>query len=330
MCTTIARGQYFGRNMDLDCSFGERIVITPRDYVFDYRKVAPMPRHYAMIGMAAVSENYPLYADAMNEKGLCMAGLNFPGNAYYPDQMNAEKYNVSPFELIPWVLGQCASIAEAKALMDETHLISVPFSGNLSLTPLHWHIADKSGSVVLESTASGLGIYDNPVGVLTNNPPFDFHLANLSHYANLSNQTPQDEVFLRMGSKMPGMGLGAHGLPGDYSSASRFIKAAWLNCFAEIENETEAIAQMLHMLSAVSPIKGAVLTADGESHYTTYTACMDAHNGAYYYKTYFDTQLRAVKLSEYPFEGAELHQVSLCEEEKQKITRDTLAFSAEM
>ena len=330
MCTTIARGQYFGRNMDLDCGFGERIVITPRGYVFDFRKVAPMPRHYAMIGMAAVLEEYPLYADAVNEMGLCMAGLNFPGNAYYPDQMNTEKYNVSPFELIPWVLGQCANIAEAKALMDETHLISVPFSGSVPLTPLHWHIADKSGSVVLESTASGLCIYDDPVGVLTNNPPFDFHLVNLSHYANLNNQTPRDEAFAHMGTQVTGMGLGAHGLPGDYSSASRFIKAAWLNRFADMENENGAIAQMLHILSALSPVKGAVLTADGKSHYTTYTACMDAENGVYYYKTYFDTRLHAVKLYDYSFDEAQLYQVPLHGEENRKITCDALDFHVKM
>ena len=89
MCTSITlkdKDMYFGRNLDLEYSFGERVVVTPRNYVFKLRAKEPMMRHYAMIGMATVAEGYPLYAEAVNEKGLYMAGLNFPGNAVYMER----------------------------------------------------------------------------------------------------------------------------------------------------------------------------------------------------------------------------------------------------
>ncbi len=289
MCTAIAyngSGFYFGRNMDLDRSFGERVVVTPRNYRFAFRKTVPLTQHYAMIGMAAVADGYPLYADAANEKGLCMAGLNFPDNAYYPDRYEPKKQNVSPFELIPWVLGQCETLDQARELLEETHLIAVPFSGDLPLTPLHWMIADASGSLVLESTREGFALYENPTGVLTNNPPFRFHVANLAHYAGLSNRMPSDDVFASIGTSPFGLGLGAVGLPGDFSSASRFVKAAWLRGMVTCSSETECVPQVFRILSAVAPLKGSVLTDDGRAHYTTYSACIDTARGRYHYRTY--------------------------------------------
>ena len=158
MCTSIAwktRDFYFGRNLDLECSFGERIVITPRNYPVSFRKEAALSRHYAMIGMATVIENYPLYAEAANEKGLCIAGLNFPENALYPQQAERGKYRISPFELPLWLLAQCENLQQAKALLQKTALVAIPFSEKIPLSPLHWHIADETGSIVLECTRTG-------------------------------------------------------------------------------------------------------------------------------------------------------------------------------
>lgn len=314
MCTAIAyhgQGFYFGRNMDLDGSFGERVVITPRNYRFAFRKTAPMDQHLALIGMAAVADGYPLYADAANEKGVCMAGLHFPGNAYYPEDYAPKKRNVSPFELIPWVLGQCETLDDARNLLEETHLIAIPFSGELPLTPLHWLIADRSGSIVLESTREGLQIYENPTGVLTNNPPFPFHVANLAHYAGLSNRTPTDEVFASLGTEPFGLGLGAMGLPGDFSSTSRFVKAAWLRGMVGCSKESECVPQVFRILSAVAPLKGAVLTEDGREHYTTYSACINTVRGAYHYRTYFDSQTRSVELHSVELNGDRLSEIRI-------------------
>ncbi|MFR4953762.1 MAG: linear amide C-N hydrolase, partial [Lactobacillus paragasseri] len=188
MCTSIiytANGQhYFGRNLDLEISFGEHPVITPRNYVFKYRKLPNRKATYAMIGMAIVKDNYPLYFDAANEKGLGIAGLNFDGPCHYFSE-SAEKDNVAPFELIPYLLSQYTSVEEVKNALKNINLVDINFSEKLQVSPLHWLIADKTGkSIVVESTVSGLHVYDNPVSVLTNNPEFPEQVANLANYIN--------------------------------------------------------------------------------------------------------------------------------------------------
>ena len=98
---------YFGRTLDYEFSYGDEVVITPRNYEFSFRRAGVMKTHYAMIGMAYVAGDYPLYYDAVNEKGLGIAGLNFVGNAVYNGEVQGAD-NIAQFELIPWILGQCA------------------------------------------------------------------------------------------------------------------------------------------------------------------------------------------------------------------------------
>lgn len=234
MCTSISVNldkHYFGRNLDLDSHFGERVVVTPRNYTFTFKCEKPLEKHFALVGMASVYDNYPLYADCANEKGLCMAGLNFNGYAKYSLQKANGKYNIAPHEIIPWILCHCRTVDEAVDLMQQTQLVAMSFSPSLPIATLHWHIADKSKSAVVECTERGTSVCINPVGVLTNNPPFDFHMENLSQYLNLSVQNPSESTNLQL--KPFSNGFGGIGLPGDFSSASRFVKAAFLrnNCF---------------------------------------------------------------------------------------------------
>ena len=135
--------------------------------------------------MAHVAGDYPLYYDAINEKGLGVAGLNFVGNAVY-HSAQADRDNIAQFELIPWLLGQCATLNEARTLIERMNLLNEPFSPQLPLAQLHWLIADREGSLTVESVAEGLRIYENPVGVLTNNPPFPMQMQNLANYRHLS------------------------------------------------------------------------------------------------------------------------------------------------
>jgi choloylglycine hydrolase len=130
MCTAIVFGdnnRYFGRNLDYEVSFGERVVVTPRNYELSFRYLANMTRHAAMIGMAAVVDGYPLYYDATNEKGLSAAGLNFPGNADYKPYREGQD-NVAAFELIPWVLGQCATVSEVRRMLERMNLLARRFT----------------------------------------------------------------------------------------------------------------------------------------------------------------------------------------------------------
>lgn len=283
MCTTVALMMdrfFFGRNMDLEGSFGERVTVTPRNFPFSFHHTKPSLSHYAMIGMATVIDGYPLYADAVNEKGLCMAGLNFPNNAYYQEVADTENIRVAPFELIPLVLGSCANLSEARALLEKVELVSEPFSETVSLTPLHWHVADSNGSLVVEPRKEGLMLYENPVGVLTNNPPFPRQLEILAKYDSLGNQNPADGS---PNESAYSLGLGGIGLPGDYSSSSRFVKAVFLRGHLLSGNEkVEQIAQVFSLLAAVAPIKGSVLNEEARPHYATYSCCMDTAKGIYY------------------------------------------------
>ena len=124
MCTAVnflSGDNYFGRNLDLERSYGERVVITPRHYKFTMGTLPALESHYAMIGMATVVDDYPLYYEATNETGLSMAGLNFPGNACY-HAYKEDKDNVTPFELIPYILGKCKSVAEANVELEKINI----------------------------------------------------------------------------------------------------------------------------------------------------------------------------------------------------------------
>ena len=312
MCTAISfntRHHYFGRNLDLECSFLESVVITPRRYPFVFRRMPKLDRHFAMIGMASVVQGYPLYYEATNECGLSMAGLNFPKNAFYPPE-EAGAENVSPFELIPFILGQCETVPQAKALLERIRIAAIPFSEQLPLSPLHWMFADRNGSIVAESMKDGLHIHDNPVGVMTNNPPFDFHMTNLTQYTALSPEQPASR-FGAAELTLPSRGMGALGLPGDLSSPSRFIRAAYTKAYSVCGNsEAESVSQFFHILGSVHHVRGSVMV-NGEPEITLYACCCNTDKGIYYYQTYENSRICAVHMHRENLDGSELISYAL-------------------
>ena len=294
---------YFGRNLDLEYHYEERVTITPRNYSFVFRECGQLDRHLAMIGMAYVVEGYPLYYDATNEKGLSMAGLMFGGNAYYGEVLEG-KDNIAPFELIPWVLGQCATVAESVSLLEKLHLAEIHFSEKLPLTPLHWMLADKEQCVVVEALKEGLKVYDNPVRVLTNNPPFPYQLMNLHQYRSLSRRDKGDTFGESLELAKYSRGMGAFGLPGDLSSMSRFVRAAFHRdnsvCF---HGERENVNQFFHLLGSVEMPKGSLELEEGVYAYTVYSSCCNTDRGIYYYRTYESGEIVAVDLWSADLEG---------------------------
>lgn len=309
MCTAISlttQDHYFGRNLDLEYSYIETITITPRNFPFSFRQKKTISQHYAMIGTAFVQDNYPLYYDATNEKGLSMAGLNFPENAYYFPS-DEEKDNITPFEFIPWILVQCASVSEARVLLDKINLLDVAFSDALPLSPLHWMIADKVESIVVESTRDGLFIHDNPVGVLTNNPPFEMQLFHLNNYMNLSNDPPENHFAEHLDLKKYSTGMGAMGLPGDWSSQSRFVRASFVKMNSKCgSSEEESVSQFFHLLGSVEFPRGCVEMEKDVYEITVYSSCCNTDKGIYYYKTYENHDITAVDMHREDLESTEL------------------------
>ncbi|WP_251717553.1 choloylglycine hydrolase [Lactobacillus agrestimuris] len=301
MCTSIIfspKNHYFGRNFDYEISYGQEVVITPRDYKFKFRKTNGIDKHFAIYGIAAVFDNYPLYFDAANERGLGMAGLNYAGQAYYSDEFDDDKTNISPFEFIPWVLSQCSTIEEAKDLISKTHLVNIDFSEKLKLSPLHWLLADKSGkSITVEPDKDGIHVYDNPVGVLTNNPPFPKQIFNLNNYSDVSPRMPENNFSDKIEFDPYSRGLGSRNLPGGVDSESRFVRATFTKYNAPVtDDETENIDNYFHILHAVEQPKGLDEIKPGLFEYTIYSDCFDFDNNEFYYTTYSNKQINHVKV----------------------------------
>lgn len=341
---------YFGRTLDYECSFGEEVVVTPRRFPYSFRNGRKLDEHYAMIGMAHVEEGCPLYYEAVNEKGLGMAGLNFVGNAFYGEQVRGRD-NVAFFEFIPWILGQCASLEEARDLLGRIHLTGEAFSSRLPVAQLHWMISGREGSIVVESMKDGLHIHDNPVGVMTNNPPFPLQMFQLNNYMGLSVDEPGNHFSPGLPLRTYSRGMGALGLPGDLSSQSRFVRAAFTRMNAVSgKSERESVSQFFHILGTVDNPRGCCRVwrdrsegaagefsgqrAGGEGlrtfgtdtgqergsqagyEITVYTCCCNVDKGIYYYTTYDNHQITGVHMHREDLEGKELGRYSLILEEQ--------------
>lgn len=314
MCTAATyktKDFYFGRTLDYEFSYGEEIVVMPRNFPIFFRHMGEMKHHYALIGMAHLAGNFPLFYDAINEKGLGMAGLNFVSNADYKP-FAPGKDNVAPFEFIAWILSQCTSVKEARLLLDKINLVNTPFSDQLPLAQLHWIIADQEEAITVESVKEGLKVYDNPAGVMTNNPSFDQQMHNLSNFMNLSPKSPSNHFSGKLNLATYSRGMGALGLPGDLSSQSRFVRVAFvkLNSISG-DSESESVSQFFHILGSVDQQRGCCDVGEEKYEYTIYTSCCNASKGIYYYTTYENHQISGVDMHRENLDGDSLSRFPL-------------------
>lgn len=310
MCTALSFKHFFGRNLDYEFSYGEQIAITPHhfDYQFRYSEVK---NRYALIGMAHVFKGYPLYYDAMNEKGLGMAGLNFVGNAHF-GKIVEDRQNVCAFEFIPWVLSQCESVNEAKCLLEKTNVCDTPFNEQFPVASLHYMIADSTHCIVVECMKDGMHVHDNPCGVLTNNPPFEFQMFHLNNYMKLGTSQPDNSFSKNLNLSTYSRGMGAIGLPGDVSSMSRFVK-----CVYTRENTVgSSLNDFFHILHSVEQQKGLCEVEKGKYEYTIYSSGCDLKEGIYYYTTYHDHCIRGVCMFHEALDGNKVISYPMLDEEK--------------
>ena len=285
-----------GRTLDYEFSYGEEITVMPRNFPLSFRHGGGTDRHYAIIGMAHVADGYPMFYDAVNEKGLGMAGLNFAASARYSEPEDG-KQNVAQFEFIPWVLSQFASLGQARSAIEKINLVGTTYDSRYPAAKMHWIIADKSGAITVEPTEGGLKIYDNAPGVLTNEPPFDMQLFNLNNYMRLSPKQPENSFSDALNLGTYSRGMGGLGLPGDLSSMSRFVRAAFtkLNSLSG-SGEAESVGQFFHILGSVEQVRGCCEVAQDKYEITIYTSCFNADKGVYYYTTYNNRRITAVDM----------------------------------
>lgn len=299
MCTALSYRNgdfYFGRTFDYEISYGEQVVVVPRRFEIDFSEQGKMNEHYAVIGMAHVRNGYPLFYDAINEKGVAVAGLNFVGNACY-GKSTESKVNVAQYEFILWILAQCESVYEIQKLTENLNITDRRFEKDMPIGQLHWMIADKNKAITLEATSDGIHVYDNQPGVLTNNPPFDIQLAGLNNYMNLSAKEAENTFSKKLPLKRYSRGMGAIGLPGDWSSASRFVRTVFVkeNSVSE-KNEIQNVNQFFHILGSAEQVRGCCETENGMYEKTIYTSCCNADKGIYYYKTYENYRINAIDM----------------------------------
>ena len=318
MCTAVTyqtKDHYFGRTLDYDRVYGEEVVVMPRNFPLTFRELGDMAHHYAVIGMAHVAAGVPLYYDGVNERGLAMAGLNFQGNAHYRPPM-AGKDNVASFELFSWLLGQCATVAESRERLTRINVTDAAFHPELPPTGLHWMLGDKQETVVIEQTREGLRVYDNPVGVLTNNPPFPWQMLHLTNFMGLSTGDPENHFWDGLDLHPYSRGMGAMGLPGDLSSPSRFVRGAFMARNSRSGgNETESVGQFFHILDSVAQIRGCCRVEE-EYEVTQYSSCCNLERGIYYYTTYENRSITGVDMHREDLDGTVLGRYPLLREQK--------------
>ena len=297
MCTFLVyrHGEhpYYGRNMDIDASFGESIVSVPEGYVFHLKNGTDLTVGYPVLSMASCVQNVPLMADGFNDQGLAGAGLNFPDNAYY-GKAEKGKNNLAPYEVLWYILGTCTSVKEARQALEDMHLIDEPFLPGLPCAPMHFMFADGKESIVAEPMPDGIHIYADPFDVLTNNPPFPYHQYNMINYRSCTAADPENDPSL----KPYAAEMGGIGLPGDLSSASRFVRAAFTLKNSVKKEGKEAVLQTFHILDSVKMTEGTVITSARTFDKTIYQAVMDPQEKIYYYRTYESSAVHGVRMKD--------------------------------
>lgn len=197
------------------------------------------------------------------------------------------------------------------------NLVGTPFSEQLPSAQLHWIIADRNAAITVECMADGMHIHENPVGVLTNNPPFETQMFLLNNYQGLSPKQPENTFAEQLQLQSYSRGMGALGLPGDLSSASRFAKVAFTKMNSKSgDSEAESISQFFHILGSVDQQRGCCEVTDGKYEITLYTSCCNADKGIYYYTTYENHQITGVDMHHCDLDGSELFRYPLVQGEQ--------------
>lgn len=305
MCTSIIyqnkmNQAFLARTMDFSYPLDGKPVFIPSNYQFfkeNPRKT--FKSKYAFVGSGDLHGEYVL-ADGVNEKGLAAASLYFSADAVYIDEKNSDQVAVAPHDVVTWLLSTFKTIEEVKAGIGQLNIVNEKNSLLKKVVPLHWIVADQSGkNIVIESVVSGIKVYDNPVNVMTNSPSFDWHLTNLNQYANLSNASLEPVKYGQFTARGNGAGSGALGLPGDFTSISRFARIAFMNQYTEKAETTEAsLNVIMRMLASVYIPKGVKKKSDGRDDYTQFISMMDLNQLTYYINYYENNQLFKISLAE--------------------------------
>ena len=310
----------FARTLEFAVDLKSNIIVVPRGK--EYVGTAPGDKpglswktKYGIVGANAF--DMPVTVDGLNEKGLHVGLFYFPGFAKY-QEIRAEDVGkaLAPWELGVFLLGTCSDVKEAVAAAKDVRVGEVVQKDMGFVPGVHYILTDASGeSVVLEHVGGELKIHQNPLGVMTNSPTFDWHMTNLSNYVNMSvSNVPKIDVG---GKEIKGLGQGSGmlGIPGDFTPPSRFVRAvAFSKSALTVETAREGVLQAFHILNQFDIPKGA---ARGLEHgmevadYTLWTSAADLKNLRYYFRTYDNSRIRMIDLKAVDFDAKEIRTISI-------------------
>lgn len=313
-------GYVYGRTMEFGLPLQSQAMAMPRQIALsgtgpDGQAGTGMgwTTKYAAVGLNALGMN--IFVDGMNEKGLVGGALYLPGLAQFQDVSAGEaKSSIASWELLTYILTSFATVAEVKAGLPKIKVNTAQQAVFKAPVPLHLTLHDATGaSLVVEYVGGVLAMHDNPTGVLTNAPTFDWHLANLGQYVNLSAVEPDPMKVGPLTLAAPSTGAGLHGLPGDMLSPSRFVRAFFFSHDApQAKTSAEAVTSVRHMMSSFDIPPGAVVTKAGSTagggvagyETTEWTTFADLKNRRYFFSTYEDPALRVMDFSHVPADGS--------------------------
>lgn len=305
MCTSVIyenqNNEFFlARTMDFSIPLSGKPIFIPKDFVFyKAQSKKTFSSSYHFVGAGRLVDEY-VFGDGVNEKGLSVASLYFSDDAVYQEPKNMNELQLAPHDVVAWLLGTCETVAEVTSKIKEISIVAEVSPVINGVLPLHWLVADKTGaSIVIEPVKQGLEIYENTVQVMANSPSFPWHLTNLNQYPMLSNISAPSSNYHEFIAKGNGAGSGAVGLPGDYTSISRFVRIAFMNQYCEKgQTPEESINIISRMLSAVYIPKGVKLKSNGAIDYTQFTSFMDLERSSYVINYYENNRFLQIDLKD--------------------------------
>lgn len=322
MCTSILYKNgdysYFGRNLDLQYAMGNEVIVAPRNHAFPFRHLDEIKTHPAIVGMAINENGFPLFFEGMNEYGVGIAGLNFPGFAWYNPEVIEGKTNVASFELIPYLLSTCKNVADLKKELANLNITNDAFSAQYQPSPLHWLMADKDSCIVVEQTKDGLKVYDNPLYVLTNAPEYPSQYYNFCNYLNLTGKYPVNRIAPNEKVDIYSTAMGSFGIPGGLDSASRFVRVGFTLANARAENTDEGtLTQYFHNMQSVAQSDGTNQTSDGLYEITQYTSGCNLATMDFYWTSYKNQQISGLHVKSLDLDQEDL--ICYPVEDKQEV-----------
>lgn len=309
-----------GRTVEFGLPLKMHVAVIPRNMAFTGKtplgKGMAYTSKYAAIGIYVFED--PALMDGVNEKGLTAAAFYFPGYAEYAKTTKANRsIALSPVDFTHWILTQFATIEELKAALENVVIAPTVLEGwGDAPPPFHYVVYDLEGkSIVIEPLNGSLKVYENPLGVITNSPTFDWHMTNLNNYINLTAFNVSSSTLGDLSLTAFGQGTGMLGLPGDFTPPSRFVRAAFFSAAALLAQDSDqAVDQVFHILNQFDIPLGTAREKEGDKtsyDFTQLTSVKNPKTGQYFYRSYEDQTIRFVTLSQFDLNAKTIKKIQV-------------------